>query len=612
MSDSYGTYELNGLAAALTSNNARIGHGGYGSFTHSLGNVSIAGTLSLGDESGGGSGFYYLGLGTLQANAEQIGVSGFGTFTQNNGVNNVGAGGLTLGNQAGSMGRYELNGGTLTVAGQTIIQGRGTRGDHRIVQTGGAAHYDGGLIISDQTWGGSSRYELRGGRAWVTGDLNCNAQGHITLGGIMGVMAVSNNLIFSGGSLDVELGADSAISYLAVSAFGPDAVTLGNPMLTLSLDAGYTPGASAQRWLLIDPTDPDTAISGIFAGMPEGTQFNLGGRILTLSYMGGLQHNDLILTADALPAANTVWMGLGNNYWANATNWIPDTGVPDWTGTIVTFGEPGSNPNADLQSMGRTVGQINFNNSVSTTIHGNMPTPTHGGGTLTLDNNTSDVPISVSGQHTIVAPISLKSNAAITVNLTGDSLAINGTIGEAVVGVGISKLGSGLLAINGIASYTGATTISNGTLVLSSTGQIDSASSIINNAIFQLDGGTHTLGAISGSGTMEVLSGNLSATSITQSVLNNAGTTTISNGGNIYAITGTGSLIVGGDMLTVGSIVQGNLTIGSGAILTIQPITGGPLELSDNLKSVPEPSILVLLGISTLALSAYVWGLRKD
>ena len=91
---------------------------------------------------------------------------------------------------------------------------------------------------------------------------------------------------------------------------------------------------------------------------------------------------------------------------------------------------------------------------------------------------------------------------------------------------------------------------------------------------------------------------------------------------NDATISGTGTLTLSGGItgsydlevdsnLTATSIQVDTLTIGSGATVTIQAILGGPLALRDSLKSVPEPSTFVLLGMGTLSLLAYTWRRRK-
>ncbi len=57
--------------------------------------------------------------------------------------------------------------------------------------------------------------------------------------------------------------------------------------------------------------------------------------------------------------------------------------------------------------------------------------------------------------------------------------------------------------------------------------------------------------------------------------------------------------------LTVKSIEAGGLSIGSGAIVTILPIPGGPSGRS--IVPVPEPSALVLLGLAAMCLPPLLW-----
>jgi probable HAF family extracellular repeat protein len=91
---------------------------------------------------------------------------------------------------------------------------------------------------------------------------------------------------------------------------------------------------------------------------------------------------------------------------------------------------------------------------------------------------------------------------------------------------------------------------------------------------------------------------------------------------NDATISGTGTLNLSGGItgshvlevdnnLTATSIQVDTLTIGSGATVTIQAIPGGPLALSDNLSSVPEPSTVILLGIGAISLLAYAWRRRQ-
>jgi hypothetical protein len=107
---------------------------------------------------------------------------------------------------------------------------------------------------------------------------------------------------------------------------------------------------------------------------------------------------------------------------------------------------------------------------------------------------------------------------------------------------------------------------------LTSTGQIltDSAISTADTATLQISG-SHIVGTISGSGTTNVIDGDLTANAISQ-----------------YMV-----------------------IIGAGATVTMAALPGGPLGLSVNLVPVPEPSALVLLGIGVISLLLLTWRRQK-
>ncbi len=199
-----------------------------------------------------------------------------------------------------------------------------------------------------------------------------------------------------------------------------------------------------------------------------------------------------------------------------------------------------------------------------------------------------------------VGSITFNATASGDHILTGGSLnlgvgiiavnASSATIASTVTGnAGLSKNGTGVLILTGNNSYTGDTKINAGTLeiaggiAVSGTSLIDiqSGKAVLKTvnvnktslnintaalATFEVVNGVHTVGAIMGSG-------------ITQ----------VDNGAN----------------LSVASILQNTLNVGSGATVTIRPIAGGPL--GDTIAPVPEPSNCALLSIGAISLLAYAW-----
>jgi len=133
----------------------------------------------------------------------------------------------------------------------------------------------------------------------------------------------------------------------------------------------------------------------------------------------------------------------------------------------------------------------------------------------------------------------------------------------------LAKFGTGNLTLSGTNTYTGVTQVNAGTLELASTGQIASASEIFTDAAstFQLNGGVHTLGIITGNGTTIVKNkAILTVASITQ-----------------------GSLILSDDGLAVGD--------------SFVPIAAGGGSLSSTI--VPEPSTWAMLMLAAMGLGIY-------
>jgi len=132
----------------------------------------------------------------------------------------------------------------------------------------------------------------------INGTLSTSASGVTISPGL------SPGIINSG---DLTLVSNSTLAIELVSNAGPGTghdqinvtgtVSLGNA--TLNLTNSFTPVAGTT--FVIVNNDSTDAVSGTFNGLPEGAVFAAGGSFFRISYVGGSNNNDVVLTANAAP-----------------------------------------------------------------------------------------------------------------------------------------------------------------------------------------------------------------------------------------------------------------------------------------------------------------------
>src|SRR5579862_660076 len=138
-----------------------------------------------------------------------------------------------------------------------------------------------------------------GGNGTV-GPLTVNAGGIVNPGGgalSTGTLTVAGNALFNGGILDevVNSTLSGAFDQLAVTG----TVTLMSPNIT-GTAAMFTAPIGTQIKILDNQSAG--AISGTFAGQPEGSTVSLGGRLFSISYVGGTGNDVVLTTLNAPPA----------------------------------------------------------------------------------------------------------------------------------------------------------------------------------------------------------------------------------------------------------------------------------------------------------------------
>jgi autotransporter-associated beta strand protein len=306
------------------------------------------------------------------------------------------------------------------------------------------------------------------------------------------------------------------------------------------------------------PSDSGAVESALQAAAPDGKPaiFGVGTTLPTLG-LGYIGYNVTFTTSlntwdsyNKIPAqsGNLYPYYPGGLYWSDPSNWM---------GGVIAFGA-GATANLTMSASNST---INVDNLV---VSGDTGTPPK---TYELEIGTLNFSGSTTGTCTVNDLTTAQSGITLATDVSGSKPTIQTdvetTINAKLSGTqGLMKQGMGTLVLTASNTYTGGTAIMTGTLELSYTGQLPPESEIYTDsgAMFLIDGGSKTVGNISGTGETCVMGGDLTATSIVQ------------------------------DTLTIGAVLS---------------------SAGDNLSTVPEPSVLTLIGFGVISLIAYAWHRRK-
>lgn len=175
----------------------------------------------------------------------------------------------------------------------------------------------------------------------------------------------------------------------------------------------------------------------------------------------------------------------GATAWNVAGNWTP-SGFPNSVGASATFNSPTGNQTVSL-SAAITVGTIGITNNESSSFTLQNGT----GGSLVLDaTGSGEAAITVSGSNTATNNVTISASTTLndTLRFTNNNVSVTGvatvTITGAVSGAGgFIKDGAGRFSFSSVAkTYTGATTVNQGRLRMTSSGQITGTSSITVNS----------------------------------------------------------------------------------------------------------------------------------
>ncbi|HCM3060331.1 TPA: autotransporter-associated beta strand repeat-containing protein [Salmonella enterica subsp. enterica serovar Hato] len=379
------------------------------------------------------------GAGTLILNAENTYTGGTtisgGTLVATN-VDALGSGDVT------DDATLELNtGGTfdnaISGSGQVVKSG------DDVLTLSGANSYSGGTLISDGTLV-ASNVEALG-----TGDVTDNATLELNTGGTF------DNAI--SGSGKVEKSGDDALTLSGANTYTGGTLISDGTLVASNVEALGTGDVTDNAVLELNTGgDFDNAISG--SGQVEKS----GDGTLTLSgsntYTGGTTINDGTLIATSVDA-------LGS-------------------------GDVTDNATLELNTGG------DFDNAIS----GSGKVEKSGDETLTLSGtNTYTGGTTISGGTLVASNVDALGTGDVTDNATLE-LNTGGTFDNVISGSGqVVKSGDKTLTLSGANSYTGGTTINDGTLVASNVEALGSGD-VTNDAVLELNTGGTFDNVISGSG----------------------------------------------------------------------------------------------------------------
>lgn len=374
-----------------------------------------------------------------------------------------------------------------------------------------------------------------------------------------------------------------ANTYTGITTISAGTLQIGNGSTTGTLGSNSVTNDAALVFNRSDAYDVSNAISG------SGTVTQAGSGTLTLSgdnsYNGGTTLNAGTLSlnhANAIGSSGNITFGGGilqftsNNstdYSSRFSTAASQAYKLDTNGENVTLASALISSGGSLTKNGAGILTLSANNTYSgiTTISAGILEIGNGGTAGTLGTG------------------SVTNNAALSFNRSDDI-----SVGNVISGTGsLTQAGTGILTLSNVNTYTGATTISNGTLKIGVDGAINSTSGVtlanLATAILDLDAFDISITSLTGN---EI--GNASEVKLGTGILTIGNSTTTYNGkisgdGELRK-NGTGTLTLGGANTYTG----GTTITGSGAISTstdsnlgtsILSIGNGTLLVTDNITT---------------------------
>ncbi len=575
------------------------------------GGTTLNGTLTLGNNTAlGANGLTLSGSSTLKSGVNGLNLSsssgvtlGSNTLTYDmNGENSTlsgvisGTGNLAVTNSTGS-GALTLT-GTNTYSGSTSING-GTLvigSNANLGNTSGGVIFDGGTLETTAGFSSARGVNLAslGGTVDVTGSNSTTLTGVISGTGSLtktdtGTLILSGANTYSGGT-NLSGG---TLSLGNNSALGTSAVTM---QTGTTLSAGLS-GLSVSNNFLLNGNETyssganNSTLSGVISGTGSLTKTGSGALTMTGSntYAGGTT-----LTTGTLNLGNNNALGTGSLSMGTGTTLQAGLNGLAAANNVTLNGTDTFDTNGDSSTLSGVIsgsGSLTQTGAGTLNLDGNN---TYGGGTnlnggtLGLGNNNAlgTGSLTMANGTTLQAGVDglvVGNNVTLTGNDTIDSQTYNLTLSGVLSGAGsLTKINSGALTLTGDNTYSGGTTIDGGNVVVTNAGALGTGGFTLNGGSLlgesgalssttltlgsttTLDvnpGDNDTLGALSGSGTVDIQSGSLTTGGDDSSTLFSG----VITGPGSLDKTGTGTMTLTGDNTFTGGtdLQQGTLNLGN-------------------------------------------------
>jgi autotransporter-associated beta strand protein len=559
-------------------NNLSIGYQNVGNCTQS-GGVLNAAYFILGYFNTG-SGTCSLSAGSLETTGETyVGIQGTGNFMQSGGTHN--AANLVVGQNAGGSGTYSLSGtGLLVVPNNEAI---GYTGTGQFTQSGGTHNVTGTF------------FQL-GYNSGAVGSYNLNGSGYLN-GGVFEEIGSAGN-----GQFTQSGGTNNGYELLmGMNVSGSGGYNLSGSGL-LSINYEYVGYGSTGKFI---QSGGANTTSDLYLGTVAGSgAYTLSAGTLTDAGETFVGNQSLGTFTQSGGTHNALLLALGQSLGSSGTYSLSGSGVLSVTynEAIGYFGSGQFAQTGGMHSVGFSF-QIGGGSS-------GVGSYTLGGGTLTCPqiiggqgistfNFNGGLLLANSSNSNFMSGLTaayVQGGGAI-VNTNGQNITFAQSLLDA--GGGLAKFGPGLLVLAGNNTYSGGTTISEGTLQVGNGG---TSGSILGNVtdntllVFDLAGSSSQNVNVSGSGSLVVagpgttILPNTSSVAISGSVTINAGSGLIQSGpvsaavvtnNGQYTISAAGLTLAGTAALTNnsalvvtgGGSVTGNVLNYYGATLSVNGAT---------------------------------------